>query len=290
MKYDIYEYIHHKFNLFSYFSYQQSQNGKSTLITHSNQLSHLFKTYQINPISFTTCYGIWIRFWTERPKPKLTNWPGSSFLTNVIPSTHPFIRTTSTSISILFTIVIHYHNNHTISYNYHLFKQISLFPWKTNETPTSKQKYQKPSNSFVRFHDAFVYPIESSSMKNRWIEIVSFMDAMGVALVITLVPFFTKELGIGAMGFGIITSLYGFCQIIGGAVISYLLDRYLSRKTVLLISSIGSGMSYALLLIRGSLPTLIISRMLVGFIKQTTTSCKVGLDSLLSILLIPRHL
>ena len=127
-------------------------------------------------------------------------------------------------------------------------------------------------------------------MKNRWIEIVSFMDAMGVALVITLVPFFTKELGIGAMGFGIITSLYGFCQIIGGAVISYLLDRYLSRKTVLLISSIGSGMSYALLLIRGSLPTLIISRMLVGFIKQTTTSCKVGLDSLLSILLIPRHL
>ena len=113
-------------------------------------------------------------------------------------------------------------------------------------------------------------------MKNRWIEIVSFMDAMGVALVITLVPFFTKELGIGAMGFGIITSLYGFCQIIGGSVISYLLDRYLSRKTVLLVSSIGSGISYALLLIRGSLPALILSRMLVGFIKQTTTSCKVG--------------
>lgn len=124
-------------------------------------------------------------------------------------------------------------------------------------------------------------------MKNRWIEIVSFMDAMGVALVITLIPFFTKELGVGAVGFGFITSLYGFCQIIGGAVISYLLERYLSRKTVLLVSSIGSGISYSLLLIRGSLPTLVISRMLVGFIKQTTTSCKVSPS--LPFVLIARH-
>ncbi|KNB46404.1 transporter, major facilitor subfamily protein [Blastocystis sp. subtype 4] len=100
------------------------------------------------------------------------------------------------------------------------------------------------------------------------------MDAMGVALVITLIPFFTKELGVGAVGFGIITSLYGLCQIIGGSVISYLLDSVLSRKSILLISSIGSGLSYSLLLIRGNLIALVFSRMLVGFIKQTTTSCK----------------
>lgn len=37
-------------------------------------------------------------------------------------------------------------------------------------------------------------------MKNWCIEVVSFMDAMGVALVITLIPFFTKELGVGAVG------------------------------------------------------------------------------------------
>ena len=111
-------------------------------------------------------------------------------------------------------------------------------------------------------------------MKNWCIEVVSFMDAMGVALVITLIPF-TKELGVGAVGFGIITSLYGLCQIIGGSVISYLLDSVLSRKSILLISSIGSGLSYSLLLIRGNLIALVFSRMLVGFIKQTTTSCKV---------------
>ena len=112
-------------------------------------------------------------------------------------------------------------------------------------------------------------------MKNWCIEVVSFMDAMGVALVITLIPFFTKELGVGAVGFGIITSLYGLCQIIGGSVISYILDSVLSRKSILLISSIGSGLSYSLLLIRGNLIALVFSRMLVGFIKQTTTSCKV---------------
>ena len=112
-------------------------------------------------------------------------------------------------------------------------------------------------------------------MVNRAIEFVSFLDALGVALVITLIPFFTKELGVGAFGFGAITSLYGFCQIIGGSIIGYLSNGILSRKMILLISSIGSGVSYALLLIRGSITSLVVSRVLIGLIKQSTTSCKV---------------
>ncbi|CBK22414.2 uncharacterized protein [Blastocystis hominis] len=43
---------------------------------------------------------------------------------------------------------------------------------------------------------------------------------------------------------------------------------------ILLISSIGSGVSYALLLIRGSITSLVVSRVLIGLIKQSTTSCK----------------
>lgn len=111
-------------------------------------------------------------------------------------------------------------------------------------------------------------------MTNRTIELVSFIDAMGVALVITLIPFFTKELGVGAFGFGVITSLYGFCQIIGGSIIGYLSNGILSRKTILLLSSIGSGVSYSMLLIRGSISSLVFSRVLVGLVKQSTTSCK----------------
>ena len=112
-------------------------------------------------------------------------------------------------------------------------------------------------------------------MINRFIELVSFLDAMGVSLVITLIPFLTKELGVNAFGFGVITSLYGLFQIIGGSIIGLLPDGLLSRKTILLISSIGSGLSYALLLIHGNIYTLVASRAFVGFIKQTTTSCKV---------------
>lgn len=73
-----------------------------------------------------------------------------------------------------------------------------------------------------------------------------------------------------------ITSLYGLCQIIGGSAISWLSEKGLSRKKILLLSSVGSCISYAMLLIRGNLLFLILSRMLVGFVKQTTTSCKVG--------------
>ena len=117
-------------------------------------------------------------------------------------------------------------------------------------------------------------------MTNRTIELVSFIDAMGVALVITLIPFFTKELWVGAFGFGVITSLYGFCQIIGGSIIGYLSNGILSRKTILLLSSIGSGVSYSMLLIRGSISSLVFSRVLVGLVKQSTTSCKVRFISL----------
>ena len=112
-------------------------------------------------------------------------------------------------------------------------------------------------------------------MINRFIELVSFMDAMGVALIITLIPFFTRELGVSAFGFGLITSLYGLCQIIGGVLLTQLLNYGISRKTILMVSSIGSGISYFLLLFRNNIYTLVLSRALVGLIKQTTTSCKV---------------
>lgn len=112
-------------------------------------------------------------------------------------------------------------------------------------------------------------------MTDRTIELVSFLDAVGVALIITLIPFFTKELEVGAVGFGMITSLYGLCQIVGGSAISWLSEKGFSRKKILLLSSVGSCLSYAMLLIRGSLLSLVLSRMLVGFVKQTTTSCKV---------------
>ena len=113
-------------------------------------------------------------------------------------------------------------------------------------------------------------------MVNIAVEVVTFIDALGVALVITLIPFFTKELGVDAFGFGAITSIYGLCQIIGGCVIGHLSKYNVSRKSILHVSSFGSAISYALLLIRGNIYTLVLSRFIVGFIKQTTTSCKVG--------------
>lgn len=122
--------------------------------------------------------------------------------------------------------------------------------------------------------------VNTWSMVNPSIEIVTFIDAFGVALVITLIPFFTKELGVDAFGFGVITSLYGLCQIVGGCIIGYLSKFHISRKTILFVSAFGSAISYSLLLIRNNLYTLVASRLIVGFIKQTTTSCKVMVSSL----------
>lgn len=135
--------------------------------------------------------------------------------------------------------------------------------------------YTAKSNRISAFLTQSLPCDKASRMINRCIELVSFLDAMGVALIITLIPFFTKELGVSAFGFGVITSLYGLCQIIGGMILTRLLKYGLSRKTILMVSSIGSGISYALLIIRHNVASLVISRALVGLIKQTTTSCKV---------------
>lgn len=107
------------------------------------------------------------------------------------------------------------------------------------------------------------------------IQSITFLDACGVSLVITLVPFFTRDLRLGAGWLGFITSLYGLFQIVGGLILGYTTSAFhVSRRHILLISAIGSGISYLMLFRADHLWVLIVSRILVGLVKQTCTSCK----------------
>ena len=58
----------------------------------------------------------------------------------------------------------------------------------------------------------------------------------------------------------------------GGLLIGYLGDNVLGRKRVLLLSFAGAGLSYLLVGVADSLGLLVLSRVIVGLVKQTMTT------------------
>lgn len=64
------------------------------------------------------------------------------------------------------------------------------------------------------------------------------------------------------------SSAYSLSQIVGGFVLGALSDRALSRRSVLLISFLGSALSYGAIGLSSSLTMLLVGRVVVGLVKQ----------------------
>lgn len=63
-------------------------------------------------------------------------------------------------------------------------------------------------------------------------------------------------------------SAYSLAQIVGGLVLGTLSDRVMSRRSVLLLSFVGSAISYGLVGLSRSLRMLLLARVIVGLVKQ----------------------
>lgn len=92
---------------------------------------------------------------------------------------------------------------------------------------------------------------------------------------------------------GLVTSIYQLSQIVSGVILGWVGDHILGRKAVLLLSFSGSAVSYLLAGIayqyskeEGSrqygIIILIVSRVIVGLVKQTMTISKAVITSLVS--------
>lgn len=96
-----------------------------------------------------------------------------------------------------------------------------------------------------------------------------------VSLVVPLLHQYYRNAGISsASQRELLSSIFSTSQIVGGLFIGYLSDtRILSQNHVLLLSFVGSAISYGILGYGKTLgvKTLICSRMLVGLVKQTMT-------------------
>src|SRR5260221_13202841 len=90
-----------------------------------------------------------------------------------------------------------------------------------------------------------------------------FIDFAGFGIVLPLLPFWAERLGAGAVGVGLILTLYALAQFIFTPVLGTLSDRY-GRRPVILASLVIEALSLALSAVAGSLAILVVARFIGG--------------------------
>jgi MFS family permease len=102
--------------------------------------------------------------------------------------------------------------------------------------------------------------------------ILVFIDMFAVALVVPLLFQYYKYAGVtSATQRELLSSVFSASQIVGGILLGTLTDAgILSKKTVLFVSFGGSALAY-LMITYGGFTALVLSRIMVGLVKQTMT-------------------
>jgi MFS family permease len=98
-----------------------------------------------------------------------------------------------------------------------------------------------------------------------------FVDLLAVGLVVPLLPYYAEKVGADAAAYGLIGTVYGLLQIVGGPLSGVLSDR-VGRKVILLASFGATAISYAGMARATSLSMLLLSRVPVGLLKQTIST------------------
>ena len=107
-----------------------------------------------------------------------------------------------------------------------------------------------------------------------YLPILVTLDMFAVSLVVPLLNSYYVNAGVNsARQREFLSSAYTSAQILGGILIGAAGDAgILSRKNILLLSFIGSAVSYGVIGFAGnSLYAVVLSRILVGLVKQTMT-------------------
>eukprot|EP00611_Tribonema_gayanum_P026751 TRINITY_DN6444_c0_g1_i5.p1 TRINITY_DN6444_c0_g1~~TRINITY_DN6444_c0_g1_i5.p1 ORF type:complete len:159 (-),score=57.89 TRINITY_DN6444_c0_g1_i5:537-1013(-) len=105
------------------------------------------------------------------------------------------------------------------------------------------------------------------------IKILVTIDFLAVAILVPLLSSYFRELNISTEKYGLMSSAYSLSQLVGGLLLGALSDHVVSRRTILLVSFLGSAVSYWLVGVSHSFALLLLSRVVVGLVKQTMTVC-----------------
>lgn len=89
------------------------------------------------------------------------------------------------------------------------------------------------------------------------------VNLIGFGIVIPLLPFYATSLGASPLEVGLLFASYSACQLLAAPVLGAWSDRW-GRRPVLLLSLLGTAVSFALLAVARSVPTLFVARVVDG--------------------------
>eukprot|EP01084_Bolivina_argentea_P316774 549164_1 len=114
------------------------------------------------------------------------------------------------------------------------------------------------------------------SFKIWKLQLILMVDTLGAALVVPLMQSYFQEISPSPEKFGYMRSIYSIAQIVGGLLIGIGSDTIISKKTAIIVSSVGSVISYAIVASLHFLPHplfyLVLSRFIVGLAKHSTAA------------------
>jgi MFS transporter, DHA1 family, tetracycline resistance protein len=100
-----------------------------------------------------------------------------------------------------------------------------------------------------------------------------FVDLLGFGIVIPFLPMYAQRLHVGALGVGLILSIYSFMQLLCAPLLGRLSDHY-GRRPIILLGLFGSSLSYAIYGFASSFGVLLLSRAMHGACAGTISTAQ----------------
>jgi MFS family permease len=105
------------------------------------------------------------------------------------------------------------------------------------------------------------------------------IDFIGYSILIPVLPHFVSSLGVGASGIGLITALYAVGLVLFLPLWGWVSDR-IGRRPVLLVSLLGTALSFLLLAFAKSLTVVLVARFLGGFFGASIGTAQAAMTDL----------
>jgi MFS transporter, DHA1 family, tetracycline resistance protein len=89
------------------------------------------------------------------------------------------------------------------------------------------------------------------------------VNLVGFGIIVPLLPFYAETFGASPLVVGLLFAVFSLCQLIAAPVLGDLSDRY-GRRPILIVSLIGTAVSFVMLALAHSLTMLFIARIVDG--------------------------
>src|SRR5208337_2903625 len=100
-----------------------------------------------------------------------------------------------------------------------------------------------------------------------------FIDLLGFGIVIPFLPLYAERMHVGALGIGLVLSVYSLMQFLCAPVLGRISD-HVGRRPIIMLGLLGSSVSYLLYGFAASFPMLLIARGVHGACAGTISTAQ----------------